>query len=132
MFAINKNIFEALQRTNISTVSELTFNISTFLSSLTFHEYSYYNSKRHNGTFMCNIISSIIEEEIINSVQLFQAFDMDRRISYWIFHIKHKNQERRSSGDKQAMDVMPMISPRATRQIEKNMVALKSSLKKNV
>lgn len=51
---------------------------------------------------MCNIISSIIEEEIINSFQLFQAFDMHHRISYWIFHIKHKNQERCPSGDKEA------------------------------
>lgn len=77
--------------------------MSTFLSSLTLHEYFYYISMRHNGTFMCNIISSIIVEEIINSVQLFQAFDMHHRISYWIFHIKHKNQERRPSGDKEAL-----------------------------
>lgn len=81
---------------------------------------------------MCNIISSIIEADMVNSFQLFQAFDMHHRISYWIFHIKHKTMRDVLQETKrpQKVDVMQMISLRAARRMEKNMVTLKSSLKK--
>lgn len=80
---------------------------------------------------MCNIISSIIEADMANSFQLSQAFDMHHRISYWIFHIKHKTMRDVLQETKrpQKVVVMQMISLRA-RRMEKNMVTLKSSLKK--
>lgn len=67
-----------------------------------------------------------------NSFQLFQAFDMHHRIAYWIFHIKHKTMRDVLQETKrpQKVDVMQMISLRAARRMEKNMVTLKSSLKK--
>lgn len=67
-----------------------------------------------------------------NSFQLFQAFDMHHRISYWIFHIKHKTMRDVLQETKrpQKVDVMQMISLRAARRMEKNMATLKSSLKK--
>lgn len=80
---------------------------------------------------MCNIISSIIEADMANSFQLFQAFDMHHRISYWIFQLKHKTMRDVLQETKrpQKVDVMQMISLR-TRRMEKNMVTLKSSLNK--